>query len=118
MSPYDANYALLGSIAFMAFAAIIVGVAGYITFATLWRFRHEPAPGTLGALFARQGVDWARLASLMTVEQFATGLDRCRECGAKADCGRWLAAGNRDGYQRFCPNAAVVERISKAVATR
>jgi hypothetical protein len=118
MTPYEASSALLNSIAVMGAVALVIGVGGYLAFATLWRFRHEPAPGTLGALFARLGVDWARLASLMTVEQFATGLDRCRECSAKADCGRWLAAGNRDGYQRFCPNAAVVERISKAAATR
>ena len=117
MNPYDANVTLLGSIAFMAGAAIIVGVAGYITFATFWRFWHEPAPGSLGALFARQGVDWVRLASLVTVEEFATGLERCGQCSVKADCGRWLVAGHRDGYQRFCPNAAFVRRVTKT-ATR
>jgi hypothetical protein len=49
----------------------------------------------------------------VTVEEFASGLDRCSQCGAKADCGRWLAAGHRDGYQRFCPNAAFVQRVTK-----
>ena len=116
MAPYDGNVALLGSITFMAASAIMVGLAGYLTFATLWRFLHEPAPGTLGTMLARAGVDWSHLASAASVEEFARGLNRCAECRAKAECAEWLASGRRDGYQRFCPNAAFVERVRKAAA--
>ena len=116
MATYDGTVALLGSIAFMAAAAIMVGLAGYLAFATLWRLAHEPAPGTLGAMLAREGVDWSRLACAASVEEFALGLNRCAECSAKAECAEWLASARHEGYQRFCPNAAFVERVKKAAA--
>ena len=56
----------------------------------------------------------ARLAAAVSVEEFALGLSRCGDCRARAECGKWLAAGGRDGYQDFCPNAAFVERVTKA----
>jgi|SRR5688572_15880927 len=117
MNLYDGNLTLLTSIAFMAGGALLLGVALYLAIATAWRLAREPAPGSLGALFARQGIDWAGLAGAASVREFSIGLDRCAECSAKARCGEWLASGRRAGYQAFCPNAAFVERVAKA-ATR
>jgi hypothetical protein len=113
MNFYDGYLALLSSITFMAGGALLLGVAVFIALASLWWLGHEPAPGSLGALFAREGIDWARLAAAASVDEFALGLSRCTECRAKAECGEWLASGRRDGYQSFCPNAAFVERVTK-----
>ena len=48
--------------------------------------------------------------------EFADGLENCRQCAAKAECGSWLASGQREGYQRFCPNARFVERVAERAA--
>lgn len=34
-------------------------------------------------------------------------------CSAKDECDAWLASGRRDGYARFCPNAAYVASRSR-----
>lgn len=114
MNLYDGNVALLGSIAFMAAAALILGVVTYITLVTLWRLRHEPASPGLGAMLARHGLDWGRLADVAAIGEVSIALDRCSHCGAKARCSEWLASGGRTGYESFCPNAAFVERMKGA----
>jgi hypothetical protein len=114
---YDGNYELLGSIAYMAASALVLGIAACIVIVSLWRLRHEPAPSGLGAMLARQGIDWGRLAAAASVNDFALAVDRCTGCRARARCGEWLVSGRRDGYAAFCPNAAFVERM-KRVARR
>ena len=82
----------------------------------LQRLRREPPRGTMGQLFAGQGIDWPTLARVARIDEFADALGHCTTCGVKADCGRWLEAGQRDGYQRFCPNAGFVERVKERAA--
>lgn len=114
MNLYDGNIAILGSIAFGAAAALILGFAAFITAAWLWRLRRDPAPGGLGAMLARHGLDWGGLAAIGSIGEVSTALDRCAECRAKARCAQWIESGERDGYQAFCPNAGFFERITAA----
>jgi hypothetical protein len=51
--------------------------------ASLWRLRREPAPAELGAMLARQGIDWGRLAVSGSLRDFALGMRRCSACRAK-----------------------------------
>jgi hypothetical protein len=114
MNLYDGNIAILGSIAFGAAAALILGVAAFITLALLWRLRRAPVAGGLGEMLARHGLDWGRLAAVGSIGEVSTALDRCAECRAKARCAQWIESGERDGYQAFCPNAAFFERVTAA----
>ena len=93
---------------FLLLMALLLGV---LIIRWLWQLRREPLPGSLGALFARQGVNWGALARAASVREFADGLEHCMACPAKSECGRWLASGQREGFQKFCPNAAFVERV-------
>jgi hypothetical protein len=36
---------------------------------------------------------------------------RCAECNNKALCDELLGRGKKDGYSRFCPNAAYIEQV-------
>lgn len=114
MNLYDGNIAILGSIAFMAAGALVLGACVYIAVASLWRLRREPAPAGFGAMLAREGLDWGRLAATGAVGEVALALDRCAECRAKARCQEWLASGEREGYESFCANAAFLERMKGA----
>jgi hypothetical protein len=98
------------------FLLIVLMVLSALVIRWLRQLRHEPPPGSLGALVASQGVDWGTLARSATVREFADGLENCRQCAAKAECGSWLASGQREGYQRFCPNARFVERVAERAA--
>jgi hypothetical protein len=113
MNLYDGNLTLLGSIAFMGGGMLVLGVGLYIALASLWRLRHEPPPAALGAVLARQGIDWGRLAAAGTVNDFALAVRHCIDCRAKAQCGEWLRSGRREGYETFCANAAFIERMKR-----
>lgn len=111
MNLYDGNIAILGSIAFMAAGALVLGICVYIAFASVWRLRREPAPAALGAMLGRQGIDWGRLAAAGALRDFYLGVHRCNDCRAKARCREWLDGDRRDGYETFCPNAGFIERM-------
>jgi hypothetical protein len=110
---YDGNYALLGSIAFMAASALVLGIAAWIVSTALIGLWHEPLPSGLGAMLARQGIDWGAVAASASINEVAHAADRCAACRARAQCGEWLVSGRRDGYAAFCPNAAFVERVTR-----
>jgi hypothetical protein len=103
MNLYDGNLALL----------VVFGIVVYIALASLWRLRREPPPAALGAMLARQGIDWDRLAAAGAVHDFALGVRRCNDCHARAQCREWLARGRREGYETFCPNAGFIERMKR-----
>jgi hypothetical protein len=117
MNLYDGNLTLLGSIAFMAGGALIFGVAALVAVGAILGLRREPVPARFGAMLARHGLDWGRIAAAGGLRDLALGLNRCAECRAAARCSEWLDCGAREGYQSFCPNAAFVERM-KVVAQR
>lgn len=112
MNLYDGNLAILGSIAFTAAAALLFGVGAFITLSLLWRPRRAPAG--LGEMLARQGLDWGRLAAVGSIGEVSVALERCAECAAKARCAQWLASGEREGYDAFCPNATFFQRVTAA----
>ena len=114
MNLYDGNLAILSSIAFTAAAALVLGVAAFITLALLWRLRRAPVAGGLGEMLARHGLDWGRLAAVGSIGEVAAALDRCAECRAKARCAQWIESGERDGYAAFGQNAAFFERVTVA----
>jgi len=42
---------------------------------------------------------------------FAAAQQRCANCNSKELCDELLARGAKEGYGRFCPNAAYVEQL-------
>jgi hypothetical protein len=43
----------------------------------------------------------------------AVALRRCTLCPRVDDCNEWLASGEREGLERFCPNAAYLKRLER-----
>lgn len=104
---------LFESVASMGAAALMLGVGGYSVLASLWRLRREPAPAELGAMLARHGIDWGRLAAAGALNEFSRAVGRCASCCTRAECRAWLQSGSVQGYAAFCPNAALVERLTR-----
>jgi hypothetical protein len=96
---------------FTAGAALIFVAAALAAAGAVVRLRREPVPARLGALLARHGLDWGRIAGAGELGELSRALDRCVECRAAARCRAWLDSGAREGYESFCPNAAFVERM-------
>jgi len=42
---------------------------------------------------------------------FEVAKHRCADCNSKELCDELLAKGAKEGYSRFCPNAAYVEQL-------
>jgi hypothetical protein len=102
---------------FTAGAALILVVAALVALGAVLRLRRAPVPARLGVLLARHGLDWGRIAGAGALHDVSLGLNRCVECRAAGRCREWLDSGARAGYESFCPNAALVERI-KVLAER
>jgi Family of unknown function (DUF6455) len=41
----------------------------------------------------------------------AYAVRRCTLCPSVDACREWLASGSREGLERFCPNASLIERL-------
>jgi hypothetical protein len=47
---------------------------------------------------------------IMEVRNEALAVRRCVFCSAKAKCDAWLASGETQGFEAFCPNALYIAR--------
>jgi hypothetical protein len=43
----------------------------------------------------------------------AYALRRCTLCPSVDACHEWLDSGSREGLERFCPNASLIERLTR-----
>lgn len=98
-------------------AVALLGIAALLAIDALLRALRGPVPANFGAMLARHGIDWGRIAQLGAIGETCVALDRCAECRAKPRCDEWLASQSRGGERSFCPNARFFERL-KAAAQR
>lgn len=61
-------------------------------------------PGSLG----QRGILW----------EISRAAQTCARCPRGVQCQAWLDAGQRDGFDAFCPNAGLVRRIARAQTGR
>lgn len=73
--------------------------------------RRLPSP-LARALYAA-GADPVRLATRRAAMQIARAEQRCTTCPATGACREWLESGPITQYRSFCPNAALVERLTR-----
>ncbi len=103
MGAWIAYVALLGTAALLAWA-----LARAV--ADMWRrAMRDDRPLPLSIMMRRLHIEPAAAAA---ASGFALGAAarRCAACPAEAECRAWLASGRHEGYERFCPNAAWLDR--------
>lgn len=94
--------------------AVLLGLAALLTIDALLRILRAPVPANFGAMLARHGIDWRRIAEAGAAGEACLALDRCADCRARPRCSEWLAAEHGGGPQGFCPNARFFERLKDA----
>jgi hypothetical protein len=54
----------------------------------------------------------------LAAQDIVAATERCLACSEKSLCDRHLTAGTTEGYERFCPNGAYIERLRRGVLKR
>ncbi len=67
----------------------------------------------LGQMLDRLGIERRHIASGAALQDLAW---TCTACTERRTCRAWLASGRTEGFQDFCPNAAVLECLRKRSA--
>ena len=105
---------LIVKLAFFAVIAFILGL-GLLAVSAAWRRAlREGGRLRLAEMMHRHGLDLAGAMMHAPSYDLAQATRRCVGCARKVECDRWLASGKRGGYEAFCPNAALIERLKPA----
>ena len=102
---------LMGTLAIYAPIAIIILIVLYLSAMMLRRAFGEQHPLLLGQMLSRQGVRLYQPVTPAAGHCFALAVRRCVNCVQQATCRKWLDAGEKIGYENFCPNAEFIERL-------
>lgn len=97
------TYAVLG------LGALVFAVFLYALIHSAWRMLHADGRLRLEQLLGRRGMQLA-VAGEHAPYDAALAARRCVGCAAKGACDTWLASGQRDGFETFCPNADFIGR--------
>jgi len=95
----------------------VLGLAGLLLLGGfVWMLRNawrsmavQSRRGLLGRMLARQGAHPPEGTSY-SAEAAALAVRRCARCRAADECERFLATGDREGFEAFCPNATYILR--------
>jgi hypothetical protein len=104
---------MLESIATVAPGVILFLIAGYFAYGTWMRVSAQRVPSPLMRTLYRVGADPGRLAQPRTRREIALAERGCPDCAATGACREWLESGSSAAYRSFCPNAALVERLTR-----
>ena len=84
----------------------------YFLFETCMRAWEQRLPSPLTRTLYRAGADPHLLAAPAAAREIALAEQSCPTCTAIAACRQWLESGPLTGDRSFCPNAALVERLT------
>jgi hypothetical protein len=104
---------MLESIATVAPGVILFLIAGYFAYGTWMRVSGQRVPSPLVRTLYRVGVNPERLANPDARQEIALAERSCPACSATGACREWLESGSNTAYRSFCPNAALVERLTR-----
>jgi hypothetical protein len=96
-------YAVLGlgaAIFTVFFSAVLVSA---------WRMLRDDGRLRLEQMLCRHGAK-LNVAGERSPYEAAVAARRCVGCADKERCDAWLASGEREGFEAFCPNADFVGR--------
>ena len=96
----------------IAAAIAMVVITGYVALETWLLAWEQRIPSPLVQMLYRAGAQPARLAAPEAAREIALAERSCRTCPAIGACREWLECGPQSGYRPFCPNAALVERLT------
>jgi hypothetical protein len=102
----------LESIATIALGGTVFIVAAYYALETWLRAWEQQVPSPLARTLYRAGVDPERLAEAEATQEIALAERSCVTCTVTGSCREWLESGSPTTYRSFCPNAALVERLT------
>lgn len=91
--------------------AVFLGAA-YFALETWLRAWEQQVPSPLARTLYRVGADPERLAEPEARRAITNAERSCATCTATGACREWLESGSRTPYRSFCPNAALVERLT------
>jgi hypothetical protein len=75
-------------------------------------FWAQRIPSPLVQMLYRAGAEPSRLAIPAAAREVARAGRVCPNCPASGACHEWLESGAQSAYLMFCPNAALVERLT------
>lgn len=70
----------------------------------------------LAQVVERVGVDVTAMGKAGVCVELAEAVENCRRCGVSQKCEAWLEAGQKTGFEAFCPNAALIRKIGAVEA--
>ena len=82
---------------------------GFLARLLAWEQR---MPSPLVQMLYCAGVQVARLAESTAAREIALAERSCPTCPASGACSELLESGGQNSYRWFCPNAALVERLT------
>jgi Family of unknown function (DUF6455) len=103
----------LESIAAIALGGTVFFVAAYYVLETWLRAWEQQVPSPLVRTLYRVGVNSERLANPDGRQEITLAERSCPVCNATGACREWLESGSATAYRSFCPNAALVERLTR-----
>lgn len=93
--------------------AVVSVLAAYLALETWLLAWQQRLPSPLARTLYAAGADPLRLATRRAARQIARAEQRCRTCSAAGACREWLESGTPTAYRSFCPNASLVERLTR-----
>jgi hypothetical protein len=103
----------LESVATVALGGMVLLVAAYYVLETWLRAWEQQVPSPLVRTLYRVGADPERLARPEARRLIAAAERSCPACTATGACREWLESGSRTAYRSFCPNATLVEHLTR-----
>lgn len=100
----------------IVFLIAIMVTGGVLVFRVLplWRRdERDDRPMQLAELMEREGLSAANAVASGDAHDLARATARCGMCTGEAECRAWLDSGKHEGYQAFCPNAELIERLKR-----
>jgi hypothetical protein len=102
----------LESVAMVAIGGAVFLVVAYCALETWLRAWEQQVPSPLVRTLYRVGADPERLSEPEVRQAIANAERSCATCTTTGACREWLESGSRTAYRTFCPNAALVERLT------
>lgn len=100
---------LLESVAILGGTVLAVGAIAAIVAAHWRELPRGPLP--LYEMLRKQSDRAAGMALASGSRDFAVAVRQCLACNAKRECRSWLESDSREGFDRFCANAAYVQNM-------
>jgi hypothetical protein len=95
---------------FFALFILLLAAVAPVLYVLGRRMAARPGQLEIWRVMHRVGLSPAEAAAQES-RGLAYAVRRCTLCPSVDACREWLASGSREGLERFCPNASLIERL-------